>query len=209
MSTPYNPNNSDPSGFNHPEGYSAYNPNSGETPNPNAGGTYGPGTESPLGNGFGTSNPDSVFSNDYASMGAAGNPAYGNGTGAPQQNGMAIAALIVGIISLLGILFLPIAFLGGIIAIVLGALGLRKAKTLEPGAQRRGMSIAGIVMGAVALLLSIAMLVFVGVGFSRLMNSGVAEQCQQLEGDATAYQQCVTDFLKNDPNSPLNTQGSS
>ncbi|EEI16756.1 DUF4190 domain-containing protein [Corynebacterium lipophiloflavum] len=209
MSTPFNPNNSDPSGFNHPEGYTAYNPSTGHNPqpNPDAGDTYGPGPDSPLGNGFGTSNPDSVFSNDYASMGAADNPGYGNA--APQQNGLALAALIVGIIALLGIVFVPVAFLGGIVAIVLGALGLRKAKAMQPGAQRRGMAIAGIVMGAIALLLSIAFIALIGVGFSQFMNSGVAEQCQHLSEDAAAYQQCVTDFLENDPNSPLNSQGSS
>ncbi|WP_165165107.1 DUF4190 domain-containing protein [Corynebacterium qintianiae] len=204
-----NPNNSDPNGFSHPEGYSEYNPQpeAGNHHGVGDNGTYGPDFNSPLGNGYGTSNPDSAFSNDYASYGPAG--AAGYGAPVQEQNGMALAALIVGIIALFSIFFAPVAALAGIAAIILGVLGLRKAKAMAPGNNRRGMSIAGIVTGAIALLLAIALMAFLGTVINEMVNSGLVEQCEHLQNDPEAFEACVTDFMENNPDSPLNTQGSS
>lgn len=208
MTTPRNP---DPSGFNHPEGYSAHNP----AGSPQGNGNYGPDMNSPLGNGYGTSNPDSVFSNDYASYPAAGQAGWTGGQEASgyatypaptRQNGLALAALITGIVSLFALLFAPLAALLGIAAIILGVLGLRKATQMAPGAERRGMSIAGIVMGAISMLLSIALTAFLGAVMFRLFDSGVIQQCEHLQNDPSAFEACVTDFMENDPNSPISNQ---
>ncbi|SDL76960.1 hypothetical protein SAMN04488535_0724 [Corynebacterium mycetoides] len=175
MTTPSNnPNFGD---YNHPEGYTAYTPQEAGA----------------FGNGYGTSNPDSALSNDYAGYGAP----------VQQSNGMALAALIVGIVSLLALLFAPLAALSGIAAIILGVLGLRKARFMNPENARKGMSIAGIVLGAVSLLLSIALMAFLGAAISQVLNSGVIEECEHLQNDRTAFEACVTDFVENDPNSPL------
>ncbi|MDQ3306466.1 MAG: DUF4190 domain-containing protein [Actinomycetota bacterium] len=89
-----------------------------------------------------------------------GQPGYGGqaggaqgGYGQPQRqpsNGIGIAALVVGIISLV-ISWVP--FLGlllAIVAIVLGVLGIRKASRGE--ATNKGMAITGVVTGGLALL---------------------------------------------------------
>jgi hypothetical protein len=74
-------------------------------------------------------------------------------------NGLAVAALVVGILSL------PFGFacgsgvLFGIAAIVLGFLGRKKAND-EMGGQGAGMALAGIITGALGLLISVAFVLF-------------------------------------------------
>jgi len=85
--------------------------------------------------------------------------------GAPQSgsNGLAVAALVVGIISLVGVFcFGFLGLLLGVIAVVLGVLGLKKANGL-PGQPQRGLAIAGIVTGSLGVVASIAFILIVFV----------------------------------------------
>lgn len=68
---------------------------------------------------------------------------------ATQGNGAATASLVVGIVSLA----LCMAFVGGIVAVVLGVVGLGRAK--ERGGARRGQAIAGIILGVLSMLLGL------------------------------------------------------
>ena len=78
-------------------------------------------------------------------------------------NGMAVTALVLGI---LGVLFglipllAPLALIFGLMALIFGGIGLRKAIVDHTG---KGMAIAGLVLGAIAFGLSI-------VGFVILAN---------------------------------------
>lgn len=73
---------------------------------------------------------------------------------------MAVAALIVGIVSLIGIFCFGVGgIVMGLIAVVLGVLGVKKANE-APGAPQKGLAIAGIVTGALGLLIGVAFLVF-------------------------------------------------
>lgn len=106
--------------------------------------------------------------------------------GAPRRsNGVAIAALVCGIVALL-LSWLPginlLAMLLGLIALICGFVGLGKAKdpTVVGG---RGMAIAGIVTGLLALVVS----VLVYVGLARLFNDPGIQQ--QLRDAATEMQQ--------------------
>jgi hypothetical protein len=66
---------------------------------------------------------------------------------APERSGFAIASLVLGVVSLCAWL-LPICGVPiSLVAVVLGALSLNSP--------RRGMAIAGIVLGAIAILLSL------------------------------------------------------
>ncbi len=81
-------------------------------------------------------------------------------------HGMGVAALIMGIISIV-IAIIPcigaLAFFTGIVAIVLGAIGLSQAsQTSTP----KGLQIGGLVTGALALLIAISQMVLIG-GFSK------------------------------------------
>ncbi|MDQ2802107.1 MAG: DUF4190 domain-containing protein [Pseudomonadota bacterium] len=71
-------------------------------------------------------------------------PGYGGYPEAPSSNGLAIAALVCGII---GLLFLW--FILSPLAIIFGAIGLNRA---NKGASGKGMAVAGIVLGVIALI---------------------------------------------------------
>lgn len=91
-----------------------------------------------------------------------GYPPYGYGPQqpyfVPQSNGIAVAAGIVGIISLL-VSFIPffglVGIPGGVVALVLGIIGRQRANSM--GGLSKGMAITGIVTGSIAIVLPIVL----------------------------------------------------
>ena len=71
---------------------------------------------------------------------------------AGRANPLAIAALVVGILSILALIFFPLALVLGIAAIILGVLGRKRVRT---GARQGGLALAGIILGAISTLLAI------------------------------------------------------
>ncbi len=122
-----------------------------------------PGAQPPP--GFGAPPPPGLGGQAYGTPASGGfTPAAPYAQG-PQSgsNGLAVAALVVGIISLLGIFCFGIGGLVlGLIAVVLGVLGMKKANEL-PGQPQRGLAIAGLVTGGLAMVASIAFILFVFV----------------------------------------------
>jgi hypothetical protein len=109
-------------------------------------------------------------------------------------NGIAIAAMIIGIIALL-ISWIPIlGVLAGVLALVLGFVGRSKARKF-PAVGGNGAAITGIVTGILATLISIAVTIALFAFGSTFMGSfesyeeciaqgGTEEECQdQLERD--------------------------
>ncbi|MEJ6490630.1 hypothetical protein PQI23_12955 [Leucobacter sp. USCH14] len=91
---------------------------------------------------------------------------YGPGGYPPAQpKGLAIAALVVGIASLVFFWFWILGLLGGIAAVILGILALRKR-------QSKGMSLTGLITGGVAVLASIGVLVFSLFILGSVINAG-------------------------------------
>ena len=72
---------------------------------------------------------------------------------APQGNGLAVAGLVLGIIAVAFFWMWPIAIICGILGIVFGAIGVSKAKRL--GGTKRGMALAGLILGILGLVGSI------------------------------------------------------
>lgn len=76
-----------------------------------------------------------------------------------QSNGLAIAALVCGIIALL-LSWIPfvnvLALLLGVVAVGCGIGGIRKTRT--PGVGQKGLAIGGVVTGVLALLVSVMIL---------------------------------------------------
>ncbi len=114
-----------------------------------------------------------------------GTPCYGGGAAAAPQrsNGVAIAALVCGVVALL-LSWLPginlLSFLLGIAALICGAIGLSKAK--DPAVGGRGLAIGGIVTGLLALV--VAVLVYVGI--ARVFGDpDVQRQIQELQEQAS------------------------
>lgn len=116
---------------------------------PSGGDGLGGGTPPPPSGGY---QPPSYQPGD---AGQYGQPGYGQpGYGGPTPtNGLAIAALILGILALLSFFTIFGGILLGLLAIVLGAMGVSKAKQLNGSG--RGLAIAGIVTGVIAGLLSL------------------------------------------------------
>ena len=88
-----------------------------------------------------------------------------------RRNGMGVAALVVGVVALvlaILVLFFPIAAVLGLIAVVLGAIGISRVSRGD--ADNRGQAIAGLVTGALALLLAIVFTVSIGGFFAEHQN---------------------------------------
>jgi hypothetical protein len=74
---------------------------------------------------------------------------YATGTMAGTDNGNGTAALVLGILGIIGCL----PFLGSILAIILGKSGMNKAD--QGRANNRGVAQAGFILGIVGLVLSV------------------------------------------------------
>jgi hypothetical protein len=108
------------------------------------------------------------------------------------KNGLGIASLVVAIIGLLT-LFGGIVL--GIVAIVLGFLGRARVKRGE--ADNGGVAVAGIVLGFLGIIVSIAAIIVV-VRFVSDVGAGDYLDCLREAGnDSAAQQQCEQSFTQN------------
>ena len=82
---------------------------------------------------------------------------YGNYPQPPKRNGLAIASLVLGILSLLFFCLFPIMIIPAIVGVTLGAVGLKKAE------QR--MAIAGLIMNMLALIVNLILIVYYALFF--------------------------------------------
>ena len=130
----------------------------------------------------------STIPNDPSSGGYGGAPSYGSAPAAGSgSNPMAIVALVLGILAILTACFWFVAGPLGIAAIVLGVLGRGKAKRGE--ARQGGLAMAGLVTGAIGLILTIVLTV---AGIS-LLNQ--VEDCTDPSLSQEEQTQCVQDQL--------------
>ena len=114
------------------------------------------------------------------------------GGGRTPNNGLGTAALVVGIIALLTAVLL-IGLPLGILAVIFGIIGLKRVNRGE--ATNRGASIAGIVLGALAVVLAGA-LIAAGAAFfieneDEIENFG---DCLDQAEDEAARQACGEEF---------------
>lgn len=84
------------------------------------------------------------------------------------SNGLAIAALVLGIAAIVTSWLCGIGAVAGVLAVVFGIIGLKRADAL-PGRPAAGMAVAGIVTGAIGAVLAtvFTVLIVVGVIFDR------------------------------------------
>ena len=85
------------------------------------------------------------------------------------RNGMGTAALVLGIVGLVLSFFL-IGGLLGLVAVILGIVGLRRVRRGE--ANNRGVAIAGIVTGALAILVAVVVGVFLAENADEIEDLG-------------------------------------
>jgi hypothetical protein len=102
----------------------------------------------------------------------------------PATNGLAVAAMIIGILSLL-VSWIPfvglLGVVGGAVALLLGLLGRGRAKKVANGA---GLAITGIVTGLLAVLVGIASTVLPVLFFQGMVGDFEAvDRCIEQTGD--------------------------
>jgi hypothetical protein len=118
--------------------------------------------------------------------------ASGYPTTSGRRNGMGTTALVIGVVALvlvLLLLFSPLGALLGLLAVLFGILGLIRANRGE--ADNRGQAVAGLVTGAVALLLGILFTISVGTWFATHVNDFRRfGDCMDQAGGPTAREQC-------------------
>ena len=130
-----------------------------------------------------------------------GQPPYGPPPGGPYYgqpskpgSGMAIGALVCGILAILFSWTIVGGILLGLIAAILGFIAYSKAKKGQAGGT--GMSLTGIILGLVGIALSIV-LVVVGVGLFKKSGAGDYIDCINKAGDNTSEQQrCADEFQR-------------
>jgi hypothetical protein len=106
-----------------------------------------------------------------------------NPYGVPQQrrNGLGIAGMVLGIISVVLFFLSWIAAIIGILAIIFGAVGRSRVKKGQ--ATNKAQATAGLVLGIIGTVVGIVFLVFI---------VGRAKSCQdQYPEGGTQYQQCL------------------
>ena len=90
--------------------------------------------------------------------------AYAGGSPAgPPRNGMGIAAVILGVIALLGFWTIFLGIVLGLLALIFGIIGRRRAARRE--ATNGGTALAGAILGGIALVASLLFLALVGAFF--------------------------------------------
>jgi hypothetical protein len=111
---------------------------------------------------------------------------------AAPKNGLGIAALVVAVIALLGSFSIIGGILGGVIAVILGVIGRGRAKQGE--ANNGGVALAGIVLGVIAIIVSLVFIpIYVGL-FKDMGGGGYLECLQQAGQDSAAVEQCSNEL---------------
>lgn len=109
----------------------------------------------------------------------------------PLSSGMAIAALVLGILALVTFWTVVGGIVLGLVAIVLGVVALRRVR--RGTAAGRGRAITGVVLGTVGLLLGVAW----GALFIWVFNSDLADCVKNADGDQAKVEKCKDDFQRN------------
>ncbi len=127
---------------------------------------------------------------------AGSHPAPGHPAARARRNGMGTAALVIGVVALtlvLLLLFSPLGAFLGLVAVLLGILGLMRANRGE--ADNRGQAVAGLVTGGIALLVGIFLTISIGTFFATHVNDfNNFGRCMDGAVGAAAREQCAREL---------------
>lgn len=127
-----------------------------------------------------------------AGYGYSGGQGGHGGSGSQPRNGMAIAALILGILALPGAFI--IGFPGivlGVLAIIFAIVGLRRAG--KDRVSNKGMAIGGLVTGIIGLIIGVIVAIFFVIAL------GIANDCADQIGrqpTQSELEQCINDSVR-------------
>ena len=91
---------------------------------------------------------------------------YGYAAPAPKTNGMGVASMVCGIVSILGGFACLVPAVASIPGLILGILGLRRINASNGAESGRGIAIAGIATSAVGVVVLVLLAIFFGFAFS-------------------------------------------
>ncbi|KXO93868.1 DUF4190 domain-containing protein [Tsukamurella pseudospumae] len=100
----------------------------------------------------------------YPGQNLPGYPAPGYGQPTAGTNGLAIAAMVCGIVSIAMFCAWGIGIVPGIAAVVMGIIAMNKIKVT--GQQGHGMALAGIITGGIGILVCLAILILIIIGIN-------------------------------------------
>ena len=115
---------------------------------------------------------------------------------AQSGNGLGVAALVLGVASLVAavsFVMFPLALPGGLLAAILGGIAVSRGRTR--GATSHGQAIAGIVCGVLALVVAVVFAVRFGTFVAN--NTSVFttfDNCIAKAGDRGAVANCIAQF---------------
>ncbi len=116
-----------------------------------------------------------------------------------RRNGLGTAALVLGVVALVLVVLLLFAPLGaflGLLGVLFGILGLLRVNRGE--ADNRGQAVAGLVTGAIALLLGIFLTISVGTWFATHVNDFRRfGNCMDKAVGSAAREQCARQLSQN------------
>jgi hypothetical protein len=123
-------------------------------------------------------------------------PPFAASPSARPSNGLAVAALVLGVASLVAavsfVLF-PLALPGGLFAAILGSIAVSRGRSR--GATNHGQAVAGIVCGILALVVAVVFAVRIGTFVAN--NTSVFtmfDNCIAKAGDRSAVSNCIARF---------------
>jgi hypothetical protein len=94
-----------------------------------------------------------------------------------QSNGLAVAGMVLGIISLPAVILTFIDVPIAILAIIFGGIGVAKANKI--GGKGKGMALAGLICGVLGLIISVALIFwFMGEMKKSMHRSGFSGQIE-------------------------------
>ncbi len=105
------------------------------------------------------------------------------------KNGLGVAALVIAIIALVTVFG---GIILGVVAVILGFLGWGRAKRGE--ATNGGVAVAGIVLGFLGIIVSIAAIGLAVWGFSEFGGTDYIDCMAKAGSDEQAMQQCEDTF---------------
>jgi Flp pilus assembly pilin Flp len=139
--------------------------------------------------------PTQGYGQGYGQPGSYGSgPADGSDQPTGHRNGIGTAALVVGVVALLTS-WLILGGLLGIVAVILGVIGLGRVKRRE--ASNRGSAIAGVVLGVLSALVAVAIIAAGAAFFTSDTFKDLAECLEQAGPDPAAQQECQREAEQN------------
>jgi uncharacterized protein DUF4190 len=114
---------------------------------------------------------------------------------APRKDGLGIAALVVAILGLVFCWSVVLGIVLGVVAVILGFVGRGRVKSGE--ASNGGVALAGIVLGALAIVVSLTFIAIWYGAWSDIGGNDYVDCVSKAGNDSKAVQGCANQFQDN------------